>query len=60
MVASEPVSASVPSPETDAVNPLPMMTRRKLDHRGLTKRQMAATQLARHERWKRRLHPACW
>ncbi|WP_201838478.1 hypothetical protein [Microvirga zambiensis] len=26
----------------------------------LTKRQAAAIQLARHERWKRRLHPASW
>jgi hypothetical protein len=28
--------------------------------RRLTKRQSAATQLRRHERWKRRLHPASW
>ncbi|WP_201864750.1 hypothetical protein [Microvirga soli] len=28
--------------------------------RRLTKRQSAATQLPRHERWKRRIHPASW
>jgi len=28
--------------------------------RGLTKRQAATIQLPRHERWKRRFHPASW
>ncbi|QRM35497.1 hypothetical protein [Microvirga sp. VF16] len=32
----------------------------KAIERRLTKRQAAAVQLARHERWKRRLHPASW
>jgi hypothetical protein len=59
-VSSEPMSEPASSPETDAVNPLPMMTLRKLDHRRLTKRQAASAQLPRHERWKQRLHPACW
>ncbi len=35
-------------------------TRTKAVERRLTKRQAAATQLPRHERWKRRLHPASW
>ena len=37
-----------------AVEPLQTSERR------LTKRQAAAVQLPRHERWKRRLHPASW
>jgi hypothetical protein len=37
-----------------AVEPLQASERR------LTKRQAAAVQLPRHERWKRRLHPASW
>ncbi len=37
-----------------AVEPLQTSERR------LTKRQAAAVQLPRYERWKRRLHPASW
>jgi len=59
-VSSEPVSEPASSLETVAVNPLLMMALRKLDHRRLTKRHTAPAQLPRHERWKQRLHPACW
>lgn len=37
-----------------------MVTSAKADQPRLTKRQAAAVQLPRHERWKRRLHPASW
>jgi hypothetical protein len=56
VVACEPVSA----PTTEVVAPSPVVAPRKLSHRGLTRRQAASAQLPRHERWKRRLHPACW
>lgn len=36
------------------------LTSPKAVKRRLTKRQAAAVQLPRHERWKRRLHPASW
>lgn len=39
------------SPTLSLMNPV---------ERRLTKRQSAASQLPRHERWKRRLHPASW
>jgi hypothetical protein len=47
----------IPEPEMTwppAVSPMNPVERR------LTRRQSAATQLPRHERWKRRLHPASW
>ncbi len=47
------------TPETEKMWPLvvaPLQT----SERRLTKRQAAAVQLPRHERWKRRLHPASW
>jgi hypothetical protein len=58
VVASGPVSESASAPE--AADPSPVVTPRKLSHHGLTRRQAAAGRLPRHERWKRRLHPACW
>jgi hypothetical protein len=62
----EPVTAHDPvfQPETiskaqviepSLVNRLP-----QADHRRLNRRQAAAAQLPRHERWKRRLHSAVW
>jgi hypothetical protein len=60
VVACEPVSEPALALETDAVGPSPAVTPRKLSHHGLTRRQAASAQLPRHERWKRRLHPACW
>jgi hypothetical protein len=60
VVAREPVSEPALAPETDAVGPSPIATPRELGHHRPTKRQAAAGQLPRHERWKRRLHPACW
>jgi hypothetical protein len=46
--------------EAEKIEP-PLVERlRRTDHGKPTKRQVAATQLPRHERWKRRLHPAAW
>jgi hypothetical protein len=59
VVASAPASEPASS-EMNAVGPLSVVTPRKLSHHGLTKRQATAGRLPRHERWKRRLHPACW
>jgi hypothetical protein len=47
----------IPEPEmigSSAVTPS------RAGERRLTKRQVTAAQLPRHERWKRRLHPASW
>jgi hypothetical protein len=60
VVASGPVSEPPLAPATEVVEPSPVVTQRKLSHHGLTRRQAAAGRLPRHERWKRRLHPACW
>jgi hypothetical protein len=50
-IASEPIpEAEMSAP---AVEP-------KVAQRRITKRLAAAAQLARHERWKGRLHPAAW
>jgi hypothetical protein len=46
-MASEPVSLPEPSSETAVIE-------------ALSRRQAAAAHLPRHERWKRRLHPAAW
>jgi hypothetical protein len=54
---------SKPKPEpiqkADVVRQSTVMPSR-VDERRPTKRQSAAAQLPRHERWKRRLHPASW
>jgi hypothetical protein len=50
--AAEAVTASKPEPRALALL--------RPGERRLTKRQAAAVQLPRHERWKRRLHPASW
>jgi hypothetical protein len=60
VVASGPVSEPALAPVTEVVEPSPVVTPRKLSHHGLPRRQAAAGRLPRHERWKRRLHPACW
>jgi hypothetical protein len=59
-VASGPVSEPELAPATELAEPSPIVTAPKLRHHGLTRRQAAAGRLPRHERWKRRLHPACW
>jgi len=49
------------SAEPDGVGSLPRTETSPKDRRSrLTKRQAAAVQLPRNERWKRRLHPAAW
>jgi hypothetical protein len=56
MSLSQPGTASeAPAIEAPSVN-----RSRQAEHRRLTKRQAAATQLPRQERWKRRLHFAAW
>jgi hypothetical protein len=60
VVASEPVAELAPAPQTEAVDALSVVPQRRLGRHSLTKRQAAAGRLPRHERWKRRLHPACW
>lgn len=64
--AIEQVMASKPMPgleqmrEAETIKPSSVMTLSKVaDHR-LTKRQAAAAQLPRYQRWKGRLHPAAW
>ena len=60
VMAHEPVF----QPETISKEPViePPRVNRLLqaDHRRLNRRQAAAAQLPRHERWKRRLHAAAW
>jgi hypothetical protein len=60
VVASEPASEPAPAPTTEAADELSVVPQRRLGHHSRTKRQAASAQLPRHERWKRRLHPACW
>jgi hypothetical protein len=60
VVAREPGAEPALAPETGAVGTSPIVIPRELGHHRPTKRQAAAGQLPRHERWKRRLHPACW
>ena len=55
----EPVMVAEPSSASEMTQPLLTATSKISSHR-LTKRQAAAKQLPRHERWKRRLHPATW
>jgi hypothetical protein len=59
-VASEPMSEPALAPNTEVVDSSPGVAPRKVGHHRLTKRQAADGRLPRHERWKRRLHPACW
>jgi hypothetical protein len=59
VMASEPTPGAEHRPEAEMLWP-PVVTPSKSVERKLTKRQAAAVQLPRHERWKRRLHPASW
>ena len=67
-VSETGVSGTVPQlmpqletvPETKVVEPAPVTGSQRVDRRRITKRQAAAVQLRRNERWKRRLHPAAW
>jgi hypothetical protein len=54
--APRPTQAST----TEVAEISPVVTPREAAPPTLTKRQAAAAQLPRHERWKRRLHPATW
>jgi hypothetical protein len=54
--APQPTQAST----AEAVEISPVVAPREAAYPTLTKRQAAAAQLPRHERWKRRLHPAAW
>jgi len=56
---SPPVAASL-LVQADLMASAGVATSQKACHRRLTKRQAAAVQLPRNERWKRRLHPAAW
>jgi hypothetical protein len=55
----EPAMVAEPSSDSEVTQPSLTATSTISSHR-LTKRQAAAEQLPRHERWKRRLHPATW
>ncbi|PVE20408.1 hypothetical protein DC522_32510 [Microvirga sp. KLBC 81] len=58
--ASEPMSQQEQASATKVSEPLPAERARTTHHLTLTKRPAAAARLPRHERWKRRLHPAAW
>jgi hypothetical protein len=60
VTASEPVSKSALAQEAEPTGPSPVASLRKVGHHRLSRRQAAVVQLPRHERWKRRLHPASW
>jgi hypothetical protein len=53
-------SAQAQAQVAEPPRPSPMSSLRKAGHHRLSKRQAAVVQLPRHERWKRRLHPASW
>jgi len=57
VIASEPVSEAKQARELERIEPRPEKRARKVRP---TWRQASAAQLPRHERWKRRLHPAAW
>jgi len=56
----EPVSQPETVSKAPVIEPPPVNRSRQTDHRRLNRRQAAAAQLPRHERWKRRLHSAAW
>jgi hypothetical protein len=60
VTAPEPLSQPETASETQRVASRPVTKSRPADHRRHTRRQTAAAQLPRHERWKRRLHSAAW
>lgn len=49
-----------PIGQADLIGHSSVVIPEKADQPRLTRRQAAAVQLPRHERWKRRLHPASW
>lgn len=57
---SEAVAEVNSAPKNEVATPLPVATPRQAGRRRLVRRQVAAAQLPRQERWKRRLHPASW
>jgi hypothetical protein len=59
-MTSERVSQPEHASEAEKIEPLLLERSRRTDHRRPTRHRAAATQLPRHERWKRRLHPAAW
>ena len=60
VTALKPTSELEPRGEADMTGPSDVVTSGKADQPRLTKRRATAAQLPRHERWKRRLHPASW
>ena len=60
ITAPQPMPQVETVPETLVVEPAPVTGSQRVSRRRLTKRQAAAVQLPRNERWKRRLHPAAW
>jgi hypothetical protein len=57
--ASHPMADLEQLPEAEMMWPR-AVTPLKADEHRRAKRQTAAAQLSRHERWKRRLHPVSW
>jgi hypothetical protein len=60
MIALKPVSQQEATSEAQVMDALPVPESRQAGHHRRTRRQAAAAQLPRHERWKGRLHPAAW
>jgi len=60
VTAHEPVSQPETISKTQVIEPSLANRLRQADHRRQNRRQAAAAQLRRHERWKRRLHAAAW
>jgi hypothetical protein len=60
VTALKPTSELEPRGEADMIGPSDVVTSGKADQPRLIKRQATVAQLPRHERWKRRLHPASW
>lgn len=58
--ASIPASEPRQIRETEVIGVPLAGSSQRASHRGLPRRQAAAIQLPRSERWKRRLHPAAW
>lgn len=59
-LAFEAAAEAEQAPGKMVVTPSRVETSTWTNHQRLAKRQAAAAELPRHERWKRRLHPASW
>ncbi|WP_404295281.1 hypothetical protein ACD578_27845 (plasmid) [Microvirga sp. RSM25] len=59
VTAFNPTLGPEPIPDAEMIAPTLATPSKEIECR-LTKRQAAAVKLPRHERWKRRLHPASW